>query len=171
MTNGAAAFLPSVPPALDAPVPRALTHLPLLRRFSPTVLCSGHPDAAQLDACAKAGVEVVINLSLHGQPYSLPDEAALLATLDVDYVHIPVPFDAPDVTHLAQFISAMHVHAGRSTLVHCVVNKRATAFLALYAIHHGGKAEEWVWWLRETWAPEEATAWGAFLAQTLDGAS
>ncbi|MCA1985943.1 MAG: protein tyrosine phosphatase family protein [Desulfovibrio sp.] len=148
-------------------IPEALQDLPAVRRFSPTVLCSGHPTEAQLEACAREGVEVVINLCLHGQDYSLPDESGLLRRLGVEYIHIPVVWDAPTREDVARFFEAMHATAGRSTLVHCVKNMRATAFLALFAIHQGGDREHWLWWIRETWEPDEYPAWAGLLEQCL----
>ncbi|GAB7080720.1 protein tyrosine phosphatase family protein [Megalodesulfovibrio paquesii] len=158
-------------PALPEPslkgVPAALAAIPAIRRFSSAVLCAAHPDEAQLTACARAGIRTVVNLSLHGQSYSLPDEAGHLAAQGVQYVHIPVIWDAPTQADLTRFYEVMDSltdpAAPQATLVHCVKNMRATAFLALYAVARGGDRDRWRWWIRETWEPDDYPAWAALL--------
>src|SRR4051812_45967985 len=104
-------------------------------RIDERLATSGQPTVEELEAVARAGFEVVINLALHDDPrYSLPDEAGSVASLGMTYVHIPVKFDAPNEADLRAFCRAMDEHRGRSVLVHCAANKRVTAFLGLYRV-------------------------------------
>ena len=66
------------------------------RQASPDLASSGQPREHQLAAIAAAGYNVIINLALHDDPrYSLADEAASVRALSLEYVHIPVQFNAP----------------------------------------------------------------------------
>lgn len=66
------------------------------RAIDATLTTSGQPTEDQLRAVADEGYEVVINLALHNHPrYSLPDEAGLVESLGMTYIHIPVQFEAP----------------------------------------------------------------------------
>lgn len=99
---------------------------------------AGQPTEAQFRKLCGDGLEVVINLAPDGLETSLPDESALLAVLGVDYHHIPVPWNAPDLAQYHRFQKAMASAAGKRTLVHCQANYRVTAFVAPYAEAHLG---------------------------------
>lgn len=99
------------------------------RRLDDRITTSGQPSEDQLKALAAAGVTTVVNLGLHSHERALPDEAASVAAAGMRYVHIPVPFDAPDDTHYAAFGEAMAAAAGEPVHVHCIMNMRVTAFL------------------------------------------
>ena len=69
---------------------------------------SGQPTEAQISELAKEGYDVIINLALHDDPrYSLPDETAYVGSLGMQYIHIPVQFDAPLKSDLVAFFKAM----------------------------------------------------------------
>ena len=107
---------------------------------------AGQPSDGQLTELTADGFEVVINLGLLGQPYSLADEAGLATSLGLDYYHIPVDFQAPSPADLRTFLTVMDACAGRKTLVHCAANYRATTFVSLYCQARLG------------WTPGEADA-------------
>lgn len=139
--------------------------------FRPVDEClstSGQPTEAQLAAAAKDGFEVVINLALHDDPrYSLADEAGTVQSLDMEYVHIPVRFDAPAETDLLQFIQAMKRHEGKKVLVHCAANMRVTAFLGLYRVIEQGWSTEQAFALMDSlWEPNPV--WSVFIANMLE---
>jgi protein tyrosine phosphatase (PTP) superfamily phosphohydrolase (DUF442 family) len=125
---------------------------------------SGQPTEDQLRAAAAEGYEVVINLALHNHPrYSLPDEAGLVESLGMTYVHIPVQFDAPGENELLAFFEAMDAHKDRKRHIHCSLNKRATVFLGLYNMIRLGQAEADAFeTMRSVWEPDEV--WAAFIA-------
>ncbi len=128
---------------------------------------SGQPTEAQLRAVAADGFKVVINLALHNDPrYSLPDEAGVVGSLGLSYVHIPVQFDAPREHDLLAFFEAMNAHRQKKMLVHCAANKRVTAFLGLYrVIKHAWKPDEAFALMREIWVPDHV--WSSFIADML----
>ncbi len=137
------------------------------RRIDDTLATSGQPSEAQLRSVAEEGYEVIINLALHDQPrYSLPDETGLVEGLGIEYVHIPVQFDAPQETDLLTFFAAMEKYKHRKILVHCAANMRVTAFLGLYRYIRQGMTE------REAFAPMKSVwepdgIWTAFITRML----
>lgn len=132
-----------------------------------TLATSGQPSVDELEAVARAGFEVVINLALHDDPrYSLRDEPGTVASLGMTYVHIPVKFDAPREGDLLAFFAAMEAHADRKVLVHCAANKRVTSFIGLYrVIRQNWDLERAFASMREVWEPNEH--WSPFISAML----
>lgn len=102
------------------------------RRIDPRITTSGQPTAAQLAEIAALGVTHVINLGLHTHEKALPDESASVTALGMEYIHIPVAFDAPTEQDFADFCTAMAAIGDAPVHVHCIVNMRVTAFLTRY---------------------------------------
>lgn len=94
------------------------------------VTTSGKLEPGDPARLAEIGVKHVINLALDDHPEALANEAALLAAHGIAYTHIPVPFDAPAMTHVAALEQALAAHPGPSH-VHCIMNWRVTAFFYL----------------------------------------
>ena len=136
-------------------------------RIDEALTTSGQPSVAELEAVAREGTEVVINLALHDDPrYSLLDEAGCVASLGMTYVHIPVQFDAPTEADLHAFFAAMEQHQKRKMLVHCAANKRVTAFLGLYRVlRQNWDAERAFAPMTDVWEPN--AAWAGFIALML----
>jgi len=61
----------SMSTAADSP---HLTGIFNFQRLSDSIITSGQPDEGQLAAVARAGFEVVVNLALHDDLYSLRNE-------------------------------------------------------------------------------------------------
>jgi protein tyrosine phosphatase (PTP) superfamily phosphohydrolase (DUF442 family) len=140
------------------------------RQAAPDLATSGQPRDDQLPAIAAAGYEVVVNLALHDDPrYSLDDEAGAVRALGLEYVHIPVRFDAPTARDLEAFFDAMDARRGRRLWVHCAANLRVTAFLGLYRRLRCGWTEERAFALmRDVWEPDPV--WAGFIRERLDAA-
>lgn len=139
-----------------------------VRNVDELLTTAGQPTESQLAAVAAAGFEVVVNLALHDDPrYSLPDEAGLVRSLGLDYVHIPVQFKAPQLDDLTAFFAAMEAHRGRKVFVHCAANMRVSAFMGLYRVLKLGWPEDRAFALmRELWQPDPI--WQAFVAAALE---
>ena len=140
------------------------------RQAAPDLATSGQPREEELSAVAAAGYEVVINLALHDDPrYSLPDETAVVRALGLEYVHIPVPFDAPTNWDLARFFEAMDTHKGKRIWLHCAANLRVTAFLGLYRRLRDGWLEDRAFDLMNSvWQPN--AVWADFIRTQLESA-
>ena len=141
------------------------------RQATPDLATSGQPREEQLAAIAAAGYSVIINLALHDDPrYSLRDEASSVQAIGLEYIHIPVQFDAPTESDLVQFFDAMELHKDRRVWVHCAANMRVTAFLGLYRCIREGWSEDRAFaLLREIWEPNEV--WSKFIASQLANAN
>jgi len=145
----------------------AIADIPNYRELDARISTSGQPSEWQFEAIAEAGFEVVINLGLHDDPrYALPDEAAVVGSLGMDYIHIPVRFEAPAEAELLNFFTVLESHAHRKVLIHCAANKRATAFLGLFrVVRQGWPIDAAFAPMRSVWKPE--AVWSAFISAIL----
>ena len=137
-------------------------------RFVDGSLCtSGQPTVLQLREIAEAGFTTLINLALHDDPrYSLTDEAGVVQSLGMVYVHIPVQFAAPKEADLLEFFAAMQAHECELVWVHCAANIRVSAFLGLYRVIKQGWERARAFELMESlWRPDEV--WSSFIDATL----
>ena len=136
------------------------------RRIDDRLTTSGlvPPDAlAELGA---DGIDAVIDLLPATVDHAVAGEADIVAAQGVDYVAIPVDFDAPAADDFAAFAAAMDAHEGQRVHVHCAANYRVSAFYALYAEQCGrwtrAHADAFV---ADLWDPAEYPAWSAFMAE------
>jgi len=126
------------------------------------------PTAEQMKELADAGVKVVINLALTTSPGALPDEASLVESLGMKYIHIPVEWNSPTNQNLDDFFTAMNEHKQEKVLVHCQANYRASAFVMLYRVlRQGWKKEDAFPIMERMWNPEDFPVWQKFIDETL----
>lgn len=131
------------------------------RRMDGRLTTSGQPTEAQLPALKALGVTHVVNLGLHSHAQALPDEAASLSALGIDYIHIPVAFDQPAEADYAHFRSVMRQLAGETVHVHCIANMRVSAFLHRYRRDEGLPEPAEAVAMASIWQP--GGAWARFL--------
>jgi protein tyrosine phosphatase (PTP) superfamily phosphohydrolase (DUF442 family) len=110
----------------------ALTDIKNFLRIDERLGTAGQPTEAQLGDVAAGGYAAVINLGLLDPKYCLPDEAGVVASLGMEYRHIPVRFEAPTVEDFRAFTATMDAWSGEKVFVHCAANFRVSAFVALY---------------------------------------
>ena len=60
------------------------------RRLSEGIITAGQPSESELEAVARSGYQIVVNLALLDQDYSLRDEERTVASLGLETIHIPV---------------------------------------------------------------------------------
>jgi protein tyrosine phosphatase (PTP) superfamily phosphohydrolase (DUF442 family) len=104
------------------------------RQYSPLLSSSGQPTAAQLAALREAGFERIVFLAFSDHDESLANEDRIVSELGMEYVHIPVDWDAPARSDFYTFASVMKQERRPRTLVHCQVNFRASSFSFLYRV-------------------------------------
>jgi protein tyrosine phosphatase (PTP) superfamily phosphohydrolase (DUF442 family) len=137
--------------------------------FSPTLASSGMPTRDQFGDIQTAGFTVVIDLSLNESKNHLPDEAELVSSLGMQYIHIPVVWDSPQLTDLEHFFQVMQENQGRKVFVHCVANYRATAFIYLFRILCQHEPDEAAYRdLTRIWTPQGV--WEEFIHNALEKA-
>lgn len=135
-------------------------------QLSEDIATSGQPTEEQFRGIGQAGYEVVINLGLTGTDYALEDEANLVHSLGMEYVHIPVIWENPTLENLDDFFSAMDLLQGNKVFVHCAANMRVSVFMALYRIRYlGWEVEQAMQDVRRIWEPD--AIWDAFIQQVL----
>ncbi len=103
-------------------------YLPISENF----VTSGQPTEEQFSLIKDAGYKEVINLAPHGAENALPDEAGLLNTLGLAYVHIPVDFKNPTEQDFQNFCNALTEAGDTKVWVHCAANMRVSAFTYRY---------------------------------------
>ncbi len=124
-------------------------------RYSDTLRSSGQPTKKQFSSISKAGYDVVINLA----PYDiieapLKGEPEIVATLGLEYIHIPVNFLNPTQEDFDKFVDVMQRSSEKKVWVHCAVGMRASAFIYRYRCTILGEEEQTALWdLREIWEP------------------
>jgi len=133
-------------------------------QLSENLFTAGMPTAEQLADAPKHGVQVVINLAPHDSENALEHEADLAISLGMKYVNIPVNWSAPAKDALEKFMNAMDEHKGKTILVHCEANFRASAFVAIYRIVRlGWKDENAFAPMRKIWNENDHPVWKAFI--------
>jgi protein tyrosine phosphatase (PTP) superfamily phosphohydrolase (DUF442 family) len=137
------------------------------RRVSGQLSCSGQPTEDQLKHLAGDKYQVIVNLGLLNTKYSLPNEDGIATELGIDYYHIPVLFDDPQISQLADFINYMDEHSGKKTIVHCAANYRASVFTGLYLFATAKLDErEMQEFIEDVWQPD--AVWQQFLDEGLE---
>ncbi|MET4131863.1 uncharacterized protein (TIGR01244 family) [Porphyrobacter sp. MBR-155] len=136
------------------------------------ITTSGKLEASDPARLAAIGVRHVVNLALDDHPEALSDQAALLAAQGIAYTHIPVPFDAPTLHHVAMLQEALAAHHGPHH-VHCIANYRVTAFFYLIDCAAGVPEGEALARMAAVWNPLESddprvAVWRELLIQPLN---
>ncbi|MEM9716982.1 MAG: protein tyrosine phosphatase family protein [Pseudomonadota bacterium] len=110
-----------------------LTHVLNWRRLNDRITLSGQPTEEQLAELADTGVTHIINLGPHSNNGALPDEPGTVLDLGMEYIYIPVDFEAPTDDDFGQFCSALENLPTQRIHVHCIYNARVTAFFYRHA--------------------------------------
>lgn len=147
---------------LLSPLQALPSFLPMGERFG----TAGQPSAGQFTLVAASGYRTVINLAPTTSPGALPDEPALVAGLGLEYVHIPVEFCAPQPRDLQRFFDALDARGNDKVFVHCIANKRVSAFMFLYRVlKMGHPVAEAEMALHRIWTPD--AVWQDFIDRAL----
>lgn len=135
-------------------------------RIDDNLATAGQPAAEQFNVIKEAGFDIVINLALPDSPGALTDEAAIVEGMNLDYVHIPVDFQAPALSDLKKFFATMDWYKNANQFVHCAYNQRVSAFVFLYrTVRCDAPVAEAIKDLHKVWQPEPA--WQSFIDSVL----
>ena len=136
-------------------------------RVSDRIASSGQPDERQFKDIADAGYQVVLNLAMPNSDNAIPEEGSIVSAHGMVYVHIPVPFDAPNTDHLRTFIRVMNAFTDQRIWIHCVVNHRVSAFLYQYLrLVQGVTQTEAREAMLPTWKPNKV--WQEFMTYEIE---
>jgi protein tyrosine phosphatase (PTP) superfamily phosphohydrolase (DUF442 family) len=108
---------------LDAPNPVEI---------SPSLITSGQPSLQALAGIGTLGVQAVIYLAPDSVPDAVKNEPELLKQQGIEFVHIPIPFNAPKEEHVIAVSDALVRLKDKKVLVHCQVNMRASTMVFLH---------------------------------------
>jgi protein tyrosine phosphatase (PTP) superfamily phosphohydrolase (DUF442 family) len=139
-------------------------------RVSDALLTAGQVYPRHVKTLQALGVDLVINLAV-ADPERNGDEPLAVAGAGINYINIPVLWEQPTRENLDLFFALMDARGGRTTLVHCFANFRASAFTYLYRVLREGVPEAQA--RRDLYAVwdeakfEENPAWRAFIDETL----
>lgn len=135
-------------------------------QLSDRIATAGQPTEIQYPAIATAGYQTVINLALKESANALANESAIAANLGLEYLQIPVVWDAPTLENFQEFVEAMNARTDRKIFVHCAANMRVSAFMYLYRqLDHRVDEPTAKLDLLKIWEPNEV--WQTFIDRVL----
>jgi protein tyrosine phosphatase (PTP) superfamily phosphohydrolase (DUF442 family) len=102
------------------------------RYISDQLATSGQPTAQEFAMIKSAGFPTVLNLAPPTASNALPEEQAIVTTLGMEYINIPVIWENPTLEDFSRFCAVMESHQGQPIYVHCAMNMRVSAFVYLY---------------------------------------
>ena len=150
---------------IDAASDKALS---LLNQIdcSPSLTASGQPTEEALGLAARSGYSRVIFLAFTNHQNALQHEDVIVKALDMEFIHIPVEWEAPSLADFNAFAAAMKVPTQQRTLLHCEVNFRASVFGFLYqVIYKAVPIDEAIAMMHAIWIPNEV--WEDFIVRVL----
>jgi protein tyrosine phosphatase (PTP) superfamily phosphohydrolase (DUF442 family) len=107
---------------------------PNFTALSPNLATSGQPTAKALATLGVHGFQAVVYLAPSTVASAVKEEPDLLAGQGIEFVHIPIPFEAPDESHLKALSAALNRLRERKVLVHCEISMRASTLVFLYRV-------------------------------------
>lgn len=125
----------------------------------------GMPHPEHFHDIARAGFKTVINLALPTSDNAMANEGDLVARAGMNYVHIPVLFDAPKRSDYERFEKMMNALRDEPVFIHCAANMRVSAFMFLFRVRHGANRAEAEADLRKIWDPDPI--WREFINANL----
>lgn len=127
---------------------------------------SGQPSAEQFTLIRDAGYVCVINLALPTSTNALVDECEIVTGLGMNYIHIPVEWQKPEIEQLRAFFDVIERLEGQEIWVHCALNYRVSIFLFLYRVIKLGSSQSATWEdVLDIWEPDEV--WCGFIRDCL----
>ena len=96
------------------------------------IATGGQPTEKQLELVKDAGYQTVINLALPTSENALSDEKAVVESLGMTYINIPIDFNHPTEEEFNLFAETMQTHQEEKIFIHCAANLRVSAFMYLY---------------------------------------
>lgn len=93
---------------------------------------SGQPTAEQFSAIQQTGTKTVINLAMPDHKTAIANEGEIVTSLGMNFLHIPVVWDAPKTEQYQLFQHVMQAHNQQSIWIHCALNWRVSCFMYLY---------------------------------------
>ena len=136
------------------------------RRIDDRVTTSGLVSVDQLGDLGREGYGAVVNLLPDSYEHAVADEGRIVQEQGLDYVYIPVDFDAPTPRTSTRSSRRWSARSEQRVHVHSAANWRVSAFYSLYALRTGRCSEaEADQLVRDVWDPADFPAWTTFMAE------
>lgn len=134
--------------------------------ISPAIATSGQPSTKQLSDLRAEGYSLVVNLATPASSNWNPDEKAIVESLGMEYVGIPIDFEYPTLDDFENLADLLDENSDRKTWVHCAKNMRVSAMIYLYHRLRQGYTEETSRrYLEQIWQPNQI--WQNFIEATI----
>ena len=150
----------------NRPQPFAGIVAPNVVVISPTLVTAGQPTRESLQGLKAEGYQAVIYLAPGDSRDAVPDEAEILKSQGIEFVHVPIPWQAPEAKHLEATAAALNRLQGQKVLVHCQMNMRASAVTFLYRTVYAKEDPATAWAdVKKLWTPKDQ--WAKFIDEQL----
>ena len=125
---------------------------------------AGQPGTEHLAAIKARGVQTIISLATPSEANVA--EANRVAELGMAYITIPFGDDGPTPDDVEWFNDVMKAQEGKTVLVHCNTNRRASSFTFLYQVLVEGRdPAEAIKEVEAIFDPEQSATWKALFEQ------
>ena len=136
------------------------------RYISNKLTTSGQPTAQELSLIKDLGFPIILNLAPSNASNALPDEQAIVTSLGMEYINIPVDWKNPTMDNFFQFCEVMKAYQDQPVYVHCAMNMRVSVFVYLYRhLILGVPDSEAYQSVMTIWQPNET--WQNFIKTTI----
>jgi protein tyrosine phosphatase (PTP) superfamily phosphohydrolase (DUF442 family) len=133
---------------------------------TPNLVTAGQPDRESLLKLKAEGYAAVISLAPGNTADAVTDEGEILKAQGIEYVHVPIPWQSPETSHLEATAAALNRYKGRKVLVHCQMNMRASAVTFLYRVIYAKDDPAAAWAdVKKVWTPKDQ--WAKFVDDQL----
>ena len=102
--------------------------------ISSFLITSGQPSPKALAGLGTLGIQAVIYLAPSSVADAVKNEPELLKRQGIEFVHIPIPFNAPKEENVIAVSAALVRLKEKKVLVHCQVNMRASTMVFLHRV-------------------------------------
>jgi protein tyrosine phosphatase (PTP) superfamily phosphohydrolase (DUF442 family) len=135
-------------------------------QISETIATAGQPTEEQFTAIRDANYALIINLALPTSTNALPHERAIVESLGLTYIHIPVDWEQPALQDAVRFFEVLQAERDKRIFVHCAMNMRVSAFMFLYRVLYQQVPEQdALATMHRIWIPNET--WQQFITKVL----
>jgi len=157
-----AAFPAIAQESVEAPVDSILNW----RVIDSDLFTSGQPGMEHMAALKAQGVDTIISLATPSDANLR--EANQAAALGMSFVSIPFGDDGPTPDDVEWFNGVMQAQEGKTVLVHCNTNRRASAFTFLYRVLvEGVDPEVAMADVKMVFDPAQSSTWSNLIDQML----
>lgn len=158
--------LAAAPAAVLPPAPIAGIMAPNVMVIRPNLVTAGQPTRESLQGLKAEGYDAVIYLAPGNTADAVADEAEILKAQGIEFVHVPIPWQAPEAQHLQATAEALTRLTGKKVLVHCQLNMRASAVTFLYRTVYAKEDPATAWAdVKKLWTPKDQ--WAKFIDEQL----